>query len=61
MPPVEKFLKEILWREFSYSILHHWPSLPEAPFRQEFAAFPWANDVGALNDMAAGQDRLSHR
>jgi deoxyribodipyrimidine photolyase len=23
----EKYLKEILWREFSYSILYHWPSL----------------------------------
>ncbi len=37
----EKFLKEMLWREFSYHLLHHWPSLPAEPFRPEFAAFPW--------------------
>ncbi len=42
----EKFLKEVLWREFSYHLLHHWPSLPDQPFRPEFAGFPWqANDT----------------
>lgn len=50
----EKYLKEILWREFSYSILHHWPNLPEAPFRQEFAAFPWRNDPDALRKWQQG-------
>ena len=37
----EKFLKEILWREFSYHLLHLRPDLPEQPFRPEFSAFPW--------------------
>lgn len=40
----EKYLKEILWREFSTHILHHWPELPHAPFREEFSAFPWRTD-----------------
>lgn len=40
----EKFLKELLWREFSCHLLHHWPQLPEKPFRPEFADFPWADD-----------------
>lgn len=40
----EKFLKELLWREFSYHILHHWPGLPEQAFRPEFADFPWIPD-----------------
>ena len=44
----EKFLKEILWREFSYHLLHHWPTLPTEPFRQEFRAFPWAEDGEGL-------------
>jgi deoxyribodipyrimidine photo-lyase len=40
----EKFLKEVLWREFSYHLLHHFPHLPETPFKPEFADFPWANN-----------------
>ena len=44
----EKFLKEVLWREFSYHLLHHWPSLPEKPFRPEFASFPWREDAAGL-------------
>lgn len=40
------FLKELVWREFSYYLLHHHPYLESEPLRSEFAAFPWeANDV----------------
>jgi deoxyribodipyrimidine photo-lyase len=38
------FLRELGWREFSYHLLHHWPSLPVEPFRPQFAAFPWERD-----------------
>ncbi len=41
---IEVFLKEVVWREFSYHLLVHWPTLPEEPFRPEFARFPWADD-----------------
>jgi deoxyribodipyrimidine photo-lyase len=41
----ETFLKELVWREFSYNLLHHWPDLPDAAFRKDFAAFPWAPDT----------------
>ena len=51
----EKFLKEILWREFSYSILHHWPTLPHTPFRAEFADFPWRHDAAALKKWQRGE------
>jgi deoxyribodipyrimidine photo-lyase len=50
----EKFLKEILWREFCCHILHHWPDLPESPFRAEFSAFPWRNDPSALEKWQQG-------
>ena len=50
----EKFLKEILWREFSYHLLHHWPSLPEKPFRPEFSAFPWAANLQGLTAWQRG-------
>ena len=42
------FLRELLWREFSYHLLHHFPSLPEQPFREEFGAFPWRDEPTAL-------------
>ena len=51
----EKFLKEVLWREFSYHLLHHWPSLPQNCFRPEFEAFPWIKDTAALQRWQKGQ------
>jgi deoxyribodipyrimidine photo-lyase len=36
------------WREFSYHLLFHFPALPEAPLRAEFARFPWAEDAAGL-------------
>jgi deoxyribodipyrimidine photo-lyase len=50
----EKFLKEVLWREFSYHLLHHWPSLPTEPFRPEFAAFPWSDNSEGLRAWQRG-------
>lgn len=44
----EKFLQELLWREFSWHLLHHWPTLPDQPFRPEFGNFPWRTDEAAL-------------
>jgi deoxyribodipyrimidine photo-lyase len=45
---VEKFCRELLWREFSYHLLHQFPGLAAKPFRPEFAAFPWAPDNALL-------------
>lgn len=51
----EKFLKEILWREFSYSLIHHVPSFPTKPFRAEFEDFPWTDDPDALQRWQQGE------
>ncbi|MFI5357332.1 MAG: cryptochrome/photolyase family protein [Opitutales bacterium] len=40
------FLSELGWREFAHYLLHHFPHLPGAPLRPEFARFPWAPDPG---------------
>ena len=40
----DKFLAEIGWREFSAHLLHHFPTLPDRAFRQEYDALPWRND-----------------
>ncbi|MEQ1616375.1 MAG: deoxyribodipyrimidine photo-lyase [Hyphomicrobiaceae bacterium] len=52
---LEVFLKELVWREFSYHLLHHWPTLPEEPFRPEFARFPWADNDSHLKAWRRGQ------
>lgn len=41
---MQRFLVELGWREFAYHLLAHFPHTPEQPLRQEFAAFPWADD-----------------
>ena len=45
---VATFLSEVGWREFSAHLLFHFPTLPEAPLRPEYARFPWRSDPGAL-------------
>lgn len=50
----EHFLKELLWREFSYHLLHHWPDLMSEPFRPEFSDFPWSDDDEALKRWQRG-------
>lgn len=50
----ETFLKELVWREFSYHLLFHWPDLPENPFREEFKAFPWRDDPAKLKAWQKG-------
>ena len=52
---VDVFLSEIGWREFSYHLLHHWPTLPSDPFRDTFARFPWRRDPTALMAWQRGQ------
>ncbi len=42
------FLKELIWREFSYHLLYHMPQLPEANLDTAFDAMPWRDDVKGL-------------
>ncbi|GIK88576.1 MAG: deoxyribodipyrimidine photo-lyase [Betaproteobacteria bacterium] len=51
----ETFLKELLWREFSYHLLWHHPGMPEQPLRAAFAFFPWRNDARALGAWQRGR------
>jgi deoxyribodipyrimidine photo-lyase len=51
----EKFLKEILWREFSYQLLHHAPHLPESAFKPEYNDFPWTDDPEGLRRWQKGE------
>jgi deoxyribodipyrimidine photo-lyase len=50
----EHLLKELLWREFAYHLLHHWPDLASEPFRPEFARFPWASNPHGFTQWTKG-------
>ena len=52
---LETFLRELVWREFSSHLLFHFPTLPDAPFRPEFAAFPWRKSASMLKAWQRGR------
>ena len=40
----ETFLKELVWREFAYHLMHHTPRMLTDNWREEWDAFPWNED-----------------
>ena len=40
----ETFLKELIWREFSYHLIYHTPHLTTANWKPDWDAFPWRGD-----------------
>jgi deoxyribodipyrimidine photo-lyase len=51
----ESYLREIVWREFSYQLLFHHPHLPDEAFRPEFAPFPFVEDGAGLRAWTRGR------
>lgn len=49
------FLKEIVWREFSYVLLYHNPDLAKQNYNPGFAFMPWRNDPEAYKKWCHGQ------
>lgn len=49
------FLSELVWREFSYHLLYYFPKLPDKPFKQKYAKFPWQKDKRLLKKWQKGQ------
>ena len=49
------FLSEIGWREFSYNLLYHIPTMPDAPLQEKFENFKWDNNPQALKKWQRGQ------
>lgn len=52
---VERFLSEIGWREFSYHLLYHTPTLATSNFKPHFNNFPWNNNDIFLKRWQKGQ------
>lgn len=40
----ETFLKELVWREFAYHLMHHTPQITHANWKPEWDEFPWKDD-----------------
>ncbi|MBI1173135.1 deoxyribodipyrimidine photo-lyase [bacterium] len=40
----EHFLKELVWREFAWHLLHHTPHIATGNWRPEWDSFPWRPD-----------------
>lgn len=40
----EHFVKEVVWREFAYHLVHHTPHITSGNWREEWDAFPWNED-----------------
>ena len=51
----EHFGRELVWREFSYSLLHYFPSLTENNMNRDFDHFPWQKDESLLRCWQTGQ------
>lgn len=45
---IDKFLSEVLWREFSWHLLIGFPEMPVACWRSEWEGFPWQKDGASL-------------
>ncbi|MGB0767061.1 MAG: cryptochrome/photolyase family protein, partial [Phycisphaeraceae bacterium] len=35
------YIRELVWREFGYHVLYHFPHTPDKPLRDKYEDFPW--------------------
>jgi deoxyribodipyrimidine photo-lyase len=52
---LDHFLSEMGWREFSYSLLYHFPELPRKNLQTKFDKFPWLENTEYLHRWQMGQ------
>ena len=53
----ETFLKELVWREFAYHLMHHTPRILTDNWKEDWNAFPWKDDERAAEIKAWKQGR----
>ncbi len=51
----DRFLSELGWREFSYNLLYHEPSITNRNLQRKFDRFPWRSDDAALERWQRGE------
>ena len=52
---IDHFLSELGWREFSHSLLFHFPNLPTECLQHKFNNFPWEQNPIALEKWQKGK------
>jgi deoxyribodipyrimidine photo-lyase len=51
----ETFLKELVWREFAWHLMHHTPHIATTNWKPEWDSFPWAGDSPLAEDWRRGR------
>jgi deoxyribodipyrimidine photo-lyase len=51
----ESYLRELIWREFAYHLLFHFPKTVSEPLNPGFAKFEWRKDARGLKAWQKGQ------
>jgi deoxyribodipyrimidine photo-lyase len=51
----DPYLRQLVWREFAFHLLYHFPQTPVEPLRPEFARFPWQEDAAGLRAWQRGE------
>lgn len=54
-PSAEAFLRQLVWRDFAYDQLIHFPTIPKRPLREAFNDFPWISASTDFNKWVIGQ------
>ncbi|MEM1075648.1 MAG: deoxyribodipyrimidine photo-lyase [Pseudomonadota bacterium] len=57
----ETFLKELVWREFAYHLMHHTPHILTGNWKADWDSFPWSTDETADRVVAWKQGRTGIR
>lgn len=51
----DRFIGELIWREFYHQILGHFPGVTEGPFREEFARVRWSGRKSLFDAWCEGR------
>ncbi len=56
-PGAEKFLQEVVWRDFAYHLMWHTPQMLTQNWRPGWDSFPWSRDENSAQVLAWKQGR----
>ncbi len=49
------YQRQLVWREFAYHLLHHYPKTPVSPLYEKYKSFPWRKDRKGLKLWQRGE------
>lgn len=52
---VQKYIDELIWREFYQAVLYHFPRLVDSSYRKEFDRMPWSRSRATLKAWQEGK------